>query len=141
MICLFFWTGSWVSFDGQRDNLVASIKSLNRLAGALHRAARRVLFQALDQIPPALDVLINERPRIVTALKAIRARFRDTATRLVNDAGSDLVKNLQNLGPALGALAEIGPELDAAIALAPTFPFSPSRVDQVHPRRLYGQGP
>ena len=41
-----------------------------------------------------------------------------------------MVKNLQNLGPALGALADIGPELDAAIALAPTFPFTQGFIDR-----------
>ena len=116
------------TFDGQRDNLVASIKSLNRLAGTF-AAQRDVIAQALNKIPPALDVLINERPRIVTALNKL-GTFSDTATRLVNDAGSDLVKNLQNLGPALGALADIGPELDAAIALAPTYPFTQGFIDR-----------
>ncbi|MGO9154308.1 MCE family protein [Mycobacterium sp.] len=116
------------TFDGQRDNLVASIKSLNRLAGTF-AAQRDVIAQALNKIPPALDVLINERPRIVTALNKL-GTFSDTATRLVNDAGSDLVKNLKNLGPALGALADIGPDLDAAIAYAPTFPFPQGFIDR-----------
>jgi phospholipid/cholesterol/gamma-HCH transport system substrate-binding protein len=116
------------TFDGQRDNLVASIKALNRLAGTF-AGQRDVITQALNKIPPALDVLITERPRIVTALNKL-GTFSDTATRLVNDAGSDLVKNLQNLGPALGALADIGPELDGAIALAPTYPFTQGFINR-----------
>ena len=116
------------TFDGQRDNLVSSIKALNRLAGTF-ASQRDVISQALNKIPPALDVLNNERPRIVTALNKL-GTFSDTATRLVNDAGSDLVKNLQNLGPALGALADVGPDLDAAIAYAPTFPFTQGFIDR-----------
>jgi phospholipid/cholesterol/gamma-HCH transport system substrate-binding protein len=116
------------TLDEQRDNLVASIQALNRLSGTL-AGQRDVITQALYKIPPALDVLIKERPRITTALNKLGV-FSDTATRLVNDAGSDLVKNLQNLGPALGALADVGPELDQALALAPTFPFGQSFINR-----------
>ncbi len=116
------------TLDQQRDNLVASIQALNRLAGTL-AGQRDVITQALYKIPPALDVLIRERPRITSALNKLGV-FSDTATRLVNDAGSDLVTNLKNLGPALGALADVGPDLDAAIAYAPTFPFTQGFIDR-----------
>jgi phospholipid/cholesterol/gamma-HCH transport system substrate-binding protein len=116
------------TLDQQRHNLVASIAALNRLSGTL-AGQRDVITQALYKIPPALDVLIKERPRLTTALNKL-GTFSDTATRLVNDAGSDLVKNLQNLAPAIGALADIGPDLDQAIAYAPTFPFTQGFIDR-----------
>jgi phospholipid/cholesterol/gamma-HCH transport system substrate-binding protein len=116
------------TLDQQHDNLVASIQALNRLAGTV-AAQRDVITQALHKIPPALDVLISERPRIITALDKLRV-FSDTATRLVNDAGADLVTNLKNLEPTLAALADIGPELDAAIAYAPTFPLRQNEIDR-----------
>ena len=116
------------TFDQQRDNLVASIQALNRLASTF-AGQRDVITQALYKIPPALDVLIKERPRLTAALNKLGV-FSDTATRLVNDAGSDLVKNLQNLGPTIGALADIGPDLDQALAYAPTFPFNQSFIDR-----------
>jgi phospholipid/cholesterol/gamma-HCH transport system substrate-binding protein len=114
--------------DDQRDNLVDSIKALNRLAGTF-ASQRDVITQALYKIPPALDVLIKERPRLTTALSKL-GTFSDTTRRLVNDAGDDLVKNLQNLGPIIGALADVGPDLDAALAYAPTFPFTQSFIDR-----------
>jgi len=116
------------TFDQQRDNLVASIRALNRLSGTF-AAQRDVITQALYKIPPALDVLIKERPRLTTALDKL-GTFSNTATRLVNDAGDDLVKNLQNLGPTIKALADIGPDLDAALAYAPTFPFTQGFIDR-----------
>ncbi|MBW0017097.1 MAG: MCE family protein [Mycobacterium sp.] len=116
------------TFDNQRDNLIASIQALNRLASTF-AGQRDVIAQALNKIPPALDVLIKERPRLTSALSKL-GTLSDTATRLVNDAGDDLVKNLQNLGPTLQALADIGPELDAAIAYAPTFPFTQGAIDR-----------
>ncbi len=90
---------------------------------------RDVITQALYKIPPALDVLIKERPRLTAALNKL-GTFSDTATRLVNDAGSDLVRNLKNLEPTISALADIGPDLDAAIAYAPTFPFTQGFIDR-----------
>lgn len=116
------------TLNDQRDNLVESIRALNRLSGTFARQ-RDVITQALYKIPPALDVLIKERPRLVTALNKL-GTFSDTATRLVNDAGSDLVKNLQNLEPTIKALADIGPDLDQALAYAPTFPFNQGFIDR-----------
>ena len=122
------------TLDQQRDNIVASIQALNRLA-ATFAGQRDVITQALRKIPPALDVLIKERPRLTAALDKLRV-FSDTATRLVNDSQADLVKNLQNLEPTISALADVGPELDTAIAAALVFPFTQNFVDRARPRRL-----
>jgi phospholipid/cholesterol/gamma-HCH transport system substrate-binding protein len=114
--------------DQQHDNIVASIRGLNRLAGTFAEN-RDVIAQALRKLPPALDVLIKERPRITGALDKLRV-FSDTATGLINDTGADLVKNLQNLKPAIKALADLGPDLDTAIAYLPLFPFPQDLVDR-----------
>ncbi|WP_163747942.1 MCE family protein [Mycobacterium noviomagense] len=117
------------TLDQQRDNLVASIQGLNRLADTL-AGQRDVITAALRKIPAALDVLIRERPHIVTALDKLRV-FSDTTTRLINDAGADLVKNLQNLEPAIRALADVGgPDLGTALVYAPTFPFPQQFIDR-----------
>ncbi|WP_145014025.1 MCE family protein [Mycobacterium marseillense] len=114
--------------DQQRDRIMASIDSLNRLAGTF-ASQREVITQALRKIPPALDVLIRERPRIVAALDKLRI-FSNTATRLVNDTQADLVKNLQNLEPTIQALAEVGPDLSTVLGYVPTFPFTQNFIDR-----------
>ncbi|OBF03873.1 MCE family protein [Mycobacterium sp. 852002-10029_SCH5224772] len=114
--------------DQQRDRIMASIDSLNRLAGTF-ASQREVITQALRKIPPALDVLIRERPRIVAALDKLRV-FSTTATRLVNDTQADLVKNLQNLEPTIQALAEVGPDLSTVLGYVPTFPFTQNFIDR-----------
>jgi ABC-type transporter Mla subunit MlaD len=114
--------------DQQRDRIMASIDSLNRLAGTF-ASQREVITQALRKIPPALDVLIRERPRIVAALDKLRV-FSNTATRLVNDTQADLVKNLQNLEPTIQALAEVGPDLSTVLGYVPTFPFTQNFIDR-----------
>ncbi|MDT5260628.1 MAG: phospholipid/cholesterol/gamma-HCH transport system substrate-binding protein [Mycobacterium sp.] len=116
------------TLDQQKDNIVDSIQALNRLA-ATFAGQRDVLTQALRKVPPALDVLIRERPRLTTALDKLRV-FSNTATGLINDTQADLVKNLQNLEPTIRALADVGPELDTAIAAAFVFPFTQNFVDR-----------
>lgn len=116
------------TLDEQRDNIVESIQALNRLSGTF-AAQRDVLTEALHKIPPALDVLIKERPRLTEALDHLRA-FSNTASRLVNDAQDDLVKNLKNLEPAIKALADVGPEFGMAIAAGFVFPFTQNFVDR-----------
>jgi phospholipid/cholesterol/gamma-HCH transport system substrate-binding protein len=116
------------TLDQQRDNIVDSIQALNRLS-ATFAGQRDVLTQALRKIPPALDVLIRERPRLTTALDKLRV-FSNTATGLINDTQADLVKNLKNLEPTIRALADVGPELGTAIAAATVFPFTQNFVDR-----------
>jgi ABC-type transporter Mla subunit MlaD len=114
--------------DEQHDNIIASIQELNRVASTF-AAQRDVITQALQRIPPALDVLVRERPRITTALEKL-GTFSDTATRLINDTQADLVRNLQNLEPTLKALADVGPDLDAALAYLPVYPYGQNLVDR-----------
>jgi phospholipid/cholesterol/gamma-HCH transport system substrate-binding protein len=112
----------------QRDNIIATIDELNRFSATLG-SQQEVLTRALNKIPPALDVLIKERPSITTALARL-GEFSDTVSGLVNDTQADLVKNLQNLEPTLRALADVGPEIDTAIAYLPTFPLTQNLIDR-----------
>ncbi|ORX19773.1 mammalian cell entry protein [Mycobacterium xenopi] len=116
------------TLDQQRDNIVASIQALNRLSTTF-AGQRDALTRALRKVPPALDVLIKERPRFTAALDKLRV-FSNTATGLINDTQADLVKNLKNLEPTIRALADVGPELDTAIAAATVFPFTQNFVDR-----------
>jgi phospholipid/cholesterol/gamma-HCH transport system substrate-binding protein len=116
------------TLDDQKDSIVASIQALNRLS-ATFADQRNVITEALHKIPPALDVLIKERPRLTSALDHLRV-FSNTATRLINNSQADLVKNLQNLEPTIKALADVGPEFGSAIASSFVFPFTQNFVDR-----------
>ena len=116
------------TLDAQRDNIVTSIQSLNRLASTFAEQ-RDVISRALDRIPPAIDVLIRERPRLTTALQKL-GTFSDTATQLVNESQADLVANLKNLEPALKAFADVGPDLTKILEYAAHFPFTQSFIDR-----------
>jgi ABC-type transporter Mla subunit MlaD len=116
------------TLDRQRASIVASIESLNMLA-VTFADQRDVITTALTKIPPALDVLIAERPTITTALDRLRV-FSDTATTLVHDTQADLVHDLQNLEPTLRALADVGKNLDTALAYTTVFPFGQTLIDR-----------
>ena len=116
------------TLEEQRNNIVASIAALDHLAGTF-AAQRDVVTEALRKLPPALDVLIKERPRLTAALDRLRT-FSNTATGLINDTQADLVRNLKNLEPTIKGLADVGPPLDTALAAATVFPFTQNFVDR-----------
>jgi phospholipid/cholesterol/gamma-HCH transport system substrate-binding protein len=116
------------TLDQQRDEIIASITALDHLAGTF-AAQRDVVTEALRKLPPALDVLIKERPRLTAALDRLRV-FSNTANGLINDTQADLVRNLKNLEPTIKGLADVGPPLDTALAAAAVFPFTQNFVDR-----------
>ncbi|WP_082939961.1 MCE family protein [Mycolicibacterium peregrinum] len=116
------------ALDRQRGDLIASIDALNRLTGTF-ALQHDVLTETLRTLPPALDVLIAEKPRIVTALDKLRG-FSSTATALINDTQADLVKNLQNLQPTIRALADAGPGVIDGLMYATVFPYGQNVIDR-----------
>ncbi len=116
------------ALDAQRADLIDMIHQLNRFTGTF-ASQRDVISRALQRVPEALDVLNRERPRIVTALDKLRT-LSESTTDLINATQSDLVTNLRNLEPTIKALADVGPELDTALAFAVTYPYSQSYIDR-----------
>lgn len=112
----------------QRDSINATVVALNRVAGTF-AGQRDVLTRALDRIPPALDVLVAERPRLTAALDKLGS-FSTLAADLVNETQADLVRNLRNLEPTLRSLADVGPQLNAALAYFTAFPYGQSTIDR-----------
>lgn len=115
-------------FDEQRHNIVSTIESMNRLAGKFNEQ-RDVITEALRKLPPALAVLTRERPRLTTALVKLGV-FSDTATGVINDVQGDLVENLQHLEPTVRALADVGINIDKALAYLPAFPYGQRSIDK-----------
>ncbi|QEN13998.1 MCE family protein [Mycolicibacterium sp. ELW1] len=116
------------TLDSERSALIDMIQQLNRFTSTFAQQ-RDVVTAALRRVPAALDVLIRERPRIVTALDKLR-KFSESTTDLINATQNDLVTNLHNLEPTIKALADFGPELDTALAFATTYPYNQSYIDR-----------
>jgi virulence factor Mce-like protein len=115
-------------FDEQRGDVVEAIKALDRLSAGLV-AQREVLSTALRALPDAIDVLIQQRPNLIGALQKL-GTLGDTASRLVDDAGDDLVANLEDLAPTIKALADVGPEIAQVLEYLPTAPFGQNIIDR-----------
>lgn len=112
----------------QRTDIVDTLSELNRLATTL-ADNDTVLDDALRTIPPAIDVLTRQRPRITEALSRLGG-FSDTAAAVINDTGDDLVENLENLAPVIGAVADVGPKLTDVLPYLTTFPFTQGVIDR-----------
>jgi virulence factor Mce-like protein len=115
--------------DQQRDNIIASIQQLRRFAGTF-AGQHDVIDRALKEIPPALKVLVRERPRLTSALQKL-GQLSDTATQLVTDAGDDLVTNLKNLEPAIRALSDVGPEVVMGLSFLTAYPYGPAFAERL----------
>lgn len=115
-------------FDRQQTDAVMSLQALNRLAGTLN-SRRDTITVALNEIPSALDVLLQERPRFTAALNELRT-FSDTAIGVVQQTHDDLVHNLDNLGPTVQSLADIGPDIGTALAFLPVYPLGQNVIDR-----------
>jgi len=116
------------TLDTQRADIVETIDGLERLAGTVS-GQRDVVADVLDRLPAALETLLQERPAFTTALDRLRT-FSDTATVVVTDTRQDLVTNLEHLEPTLRALADIGADLDKALAYATVYPYGQSVIDR-----------
>jgi phospholipid/cholesterol/gamma-HCH transport system substrate-binding protein len=116
------------TLNQQRDNIIATVTELNRFSATL-AGQQDSITRALEKVPPALEVLLRERPRLTTALEKLRV-LSDNVTGLVNDTQADLVKNLQNLEPTIRSLADVGPDIDTALAYVTTFPLSQNVIDR-----------
>lgn len=114
--------------DAQRDNIITTVRSLNRLAGTF-ADQRDTVSEALLKIPPAIDVLIAERPTFTTAMQRL-GTFSATAHRFASDSQDDLVTNLRNLEPTLKALSEVGASLPVMLEYAGHFPFTQQFIDR-----------
>jgi virulence factor Mce-like protein len=128
----------------QRDAINATVVSLNRLAGTF-AGQTEVLTRALDRIPPALDVLVRERPQLTAALAKL-GTFSAVATGLVNDTQADLVANLERLRAEYARTARraramedvLLPEIDNTLSAIDTALEELEREEAVRVRRAAG---
>jgi virulence factor Mce-like protein len=116
------------TFDRQRDDVISLVRELNKLAATIS-GQRDVVTRALQQVPSALEVLLRERPRLTTALDRLHV-FSDAAAGAIHDVKADLVENLRHLEPTVRALADVGIDINKAIAFTTVFPYGQGCIDR-----------
>lgn len=118
------------NLNDQSGDIIAATDSLNNLVGKFAEQ-QPVLDRAVRTIPDALAVLNGERGNLTEAadqLGILSAMTVDT----VNRSKESLVKELQQVGPVLGALGDAGPALTRSLGLLPTYPFPNADVEKWH---------
>ncbi|BBY39991.1 hypothetical protein MMAN_41250 [Mycobacterium mantenii] len=107
--------------NDQKDDIIAATDSLNNLVGQF-ADQKPVIDKALKTLPGALAVLKDERDNLSDALGEL-SKFGALAADSVNKTKSNLVKELNDLGPVLQSLADAGPALTRSLGFFGTFPF------------------
>ena len=96
--------------DRQRDNIIASITALNRLAGTF-AGQSDVITKALQQDTARTGRADQGAAAHHHGAGEAAASSATPPPDLINDTQADLVNNLQNLEPTMRALADVGPDL------------------------------
>jgi phospholipid/cholesterol/gamma-HCH transport system substrate-binding protein len=107
--------------DDQKGDIIAATDSLNNLVGQF-ADQKPVIDKALKTLPRALNVLKDERKNLADALGEL-SKFGALAADSINQTKSNLVKELNDLGPVLQSLADAGPALTRSLGFFGTFPF------------------
>lgn len=112
--------------DAQKQDILAATDSLNRLAGQFAEQ-KPVLDRAIKVIPDALQQLSDRRENLVEAFDQF-GKFSALAADILGRSKDSLVKELNDLGPVFGSLADAGPSLTRSLSLLATFPWPNEQV-------------
>jgi phospholipid/cholesterol/gamma-HCH transport system substrate-binding protein len=110
------------NLDEQSGDIISATDSLNNLVGKF-AAQQPVLDRAVQTIPDALAVLSGQQSNLVEAADQL-GKFSALTTDTVNKSKENLIKELYQVGPVLGSLADAGPALTRSLDLLPTYPFT-----------------
>lgn len=108
--------------DGEKQNIVRAIDSLNRLSTNLAKQTDDIAL-ALEQLGPGLRVVNEQRNSLVTMLGALE-RLSTVAVDTVDRSRDDLVADLRALEPTLRKLADAGADLPNSLQFLVTYPFT-----------------
>jgi phospholipid/cholesterol/gamma-HCH transport system substrate-binding protein len=119
--------------DSQKEQINRALDSVNALAATL-AGRTATIDNALDSIPPGLDVFNQQRDLLVSMLQSL-ARLGDVGTRIINESGADTVNDLKLLQPILSQLTAAGPDLANSLDLLLTYPFPASSLTALNYRK------
>jgi phospholipid/cholesterol/gamma-HCH transport system substrate-binding protein len=114
------------TLDRNKYAIIGALERINRLAKATN-AQEDEIDVALRDIPPALEVLDDQRGDLVKLLKSLD-RLGDVATGVIHKSKKDTITDLRLLQPVVKGLADAGDSLAGVLRQLPTFPFSDAIV-------------
>lgn len=109
------------ALDARKNDITNSLANLNTLAVTLNKQ-RQTILNTLDTMPKGLQILADEKTKIVTMLQSL-ANLGNVATRVIDASQTTLVSSLRNLDPVLVALNAASAAIPNALKIAGTYPF------------------
>ena len=109
------------TLDQNKNAIIGALERINRLAVATN-AQEDEIDVALRDIPPALEVLDDQREDLVKMLESLD-RLGGVATEVIRKSKEDTITDLRLLRPVLKGLADAGDSLTGVLRQLPTFPF------------------
>lgn len=106
--------------DAQKAAILRAMAGIDTLAATVRRQ-ETVVTGALERMPSALRILVDDRRRLTTMLVAVR-HLGDVATHVLNASRADLVANLRALQPTLDRLAQVGDVIPQTLGVLLTYP-------------------
>ncbi|MET9965224.1 mammalian cell entry protein, partial [Streptomyces sp. NPDC006356] len=91
---------------------------------------KKTIAEAVEDMPPALKVLADQRRDLTRMLTAL-SKLGKTGTKVVNASHDDTVANLKQLRPILQQLNKAGDDLPNSLELLTTYPFPRNAVDAI----------
>jgi phospholipid/cholesterol/gamma-HCH transport system substrate-binding protein len=113
--------------DDQKGGIVELLDSLDRLT-ARYVQERQTIATALDDIPPGVQVLTEQREQFTAVLVALDD-LGDVAVRTIEASRQNTRASLEALRPILGQLVEAGDDFPNSLELLTTYPF-PRTIDE-----------
>ena len=110
------------TLDENKNAIIGALERINRLAVATN-AQEDEIDVALRDIPPALEVLDDQREDLVKMLESLD-RLGGVATEVIRKSKADTITDLRLLEPVIKGLADAGDSLAGVLRQLPTFPFS-----------------
>jgi phospholipid/cholesterol/gamma-HCH transport system substrate-binding protein len=115
--------------DAQKGDIIRAIEGLDRLSARVAEQDR-ALRGALEDIPPALAVLTEERENLLRSLDSL-GRFGTTFRDVVERSSGNLAQNVDNLVPVVQGFADSGQDLVKSLDLLGTLVFPLSRMKDI----------
>ncbi|MGW0042759.1 MCE family protein [Rhodococcus sp. NPDC003348] len=114
----------------QRDDIVRALDGLDALNGRVVEQTGQI-DKILAEIPPAVQVLNEQRPQFVQLLGQLD-RLGQVGSDVLVRSRDNLIADLRALRPTLQALADSGDDLVTVLPLVPTFPFPDGAEKVIH---------
>lgn len=114
----------------QRDDITRALDGLDTLSGRVVEQTDQI-DRILTEIPPAVQVLNEQRPQFVQMLGQLD-RLGEVGTNVLVQSRDNLIADLRALRPTLQALADSDEDLVTVLPLIPTFPFPDGAEKVIH---------